>query len=256
MLERPTTSFIRRTSMEENNLSAEKSQEVEKSTGSSNEVISGTRSLSAPPPPPPIFLDRDNPKTEVPFSAAAAYFPWLHRLIPGNTLRMMNPLCTNSGVHPPKVHCKSDDARLCLHCDAAGHSPNPISDCHVGTQLCGHCRFQPADCWSPDDGLALCGLCDLKASCPTQDELAVLLSDSFVVPVDGSCAINDSPFESNREPLKFEPTLLPSSLPYIYPDSNQHYSGGQDQTSPFYANGSNLATVCPNTPLFLSFGLK
>ncbi|KAK8917005.1 hypothetical protein KSP39_PZI023002 [Platanthera zijinensis] len=188
------------------------------------------RSLSAPPPP--IF----RPYV---FSTAAPTHS-------GNTLRMMNPLCTNSGVHPPPVHCKSDDARLCLHSDAAGHSPNPIPDCHVGTQLCGHCRSQPADCWSPDGGLALCGLCDLKASCPTLDELAVLLSDSFVVPVDGICAINDSPFESNPEPLKFEPTLLPPSLPCIDPDSNQRYSGGQDQTSPFYANGSNLATVCPN----------
>ncbi|KAA0042429.1 hypothetical protein IC582_025550 [Cucumis melo] len=72
----------------------------------------------------------------------------------------MEPLCEFCGVVRAVVYCKSDSARLCLHCDGRVHSANSLSRRHLRSLLCDNCNAQPAIVRCMDDKLSLCQSCD------------------------------------------------------------------------------------------------
>ncbi|VVA32452.1 PREDICTED: zinc finger [Prunus dulcis] len=72
----------------------------------------------------------------------------------------MEPLCEFCGVVRAVVYCKSDLARLCLHCDGCVHSANILSRRHPRSLLCDKCNAQPAMVRCMDEKLSLCQSCD------------------------------------------------------------------------------------------------
>lgn len=72
----------------------------------------------------------------------------------------MEPLCDFCGVVRAVVYCKSDSARLCLHCDGCVHSANSLSCRHSRYLLCDKCNSQPAIVRCMDHKLSSCQGCD------------------------------------------------------------------------------------------------
>ncbi|KAF5746045.1 hypothetical protein HS088_TW06G00210 [Tripterygium wilfordii] len=72
----------------------------------------------------------------------------------------MEPVCEFCRVVRAVVYCKSDSARLCLHCDGCVHSANPLSSRHSRSLLCDKCNSQPAMVRCMDEKLSLCQGCD------------------------------------------------------------------------------------------------
>ncbi|KAM4093234.1 hypothetical protein ACB094_06G099500 [Castanea mollissima] len=72
----------------------------------------------------------------------------------------MEPPCDFCGVLRAVVYCKSDLARLCLHCDGCVHSANSLSRRHMRSLLCDKCNSQPAIVRCMDDKMSLCQGCD------------------------------------------------------------------------------------------------
>ncbi|KAK9284884.1 hypothetical protein L1049_024065 [Liquidambar formosana] len=72
----------------------------------------------------------------------------------------MEPLCEFCGVVRAVVYCKSDSARLCLHCDGCVHSANSLSRRHPRSLMCDKCNSQPAIVRCVDEKLSLCEGCD------------------------------------------------------------------------------------------------
>ncbi|KDP25870.1 hypothetical protein JCGZ_22900 [Jatropha curcas] len=76
----------------------------------------------------------------------------------------MEPLCEFCGVVRAVVYCKSDTARLCLHCDGFVHSANSLSRRHPRSLLCDKCNSQPAILRCLDEKLSICENCDWSAN--------------------------------------------------------------------------------------------
>jgi hypothetical protein len=76
----------------------------------------------------------------------------------------MEPVCEFCGVLRAVVYCKSDLARLCLHCDGCVHSANSLSRRHMRSLLCDKCNSQPAIVRCMDDKMSLCQGCDWNAN--------------------------------------------------------------------------------------------
>ncbi|KAK3008101.1 hypothetical protein RJ639_014363 [Escallonia herrerae] len=72
----------------------------------------------------------------------------------------MEPLCEFCGVVRAVVYCKSDSARLCLHCDTCVHSANALSRRHLRSLICDKCSSQPAIVRCRDDKVSLCQGCE------------------------------------------------------------------------------------------------
>ncbi|XP_061363110.1 putative zinc finger protein CONSTANS-LIKE 11 [Gastrolobium bilobum] len=72
----------------------------------------------------------------------------------------MEPLCEFCGVVRAVVYCKSDSARLCLHCDGCVHNANALSRRHSRSLLCDKCNSQPAIVRYMDHKLSICQGCD------------------------------------------------------------------------------------------------
>ncbi|KAF8391478.1 hypothetical protein HHK36_023783 [Tetracentron sinense] len=72
----------------------------------------------------------------------------------------MEPICEFCGVARALVYCKSDTARLCLHCDGYVHSANALSRRHLRSLICDKCDSQPAILRCVEDELSLCQSCD------------------------------------------------------------------------------------------------
>ncbi|TXG55328.1 hypothetical protein EZV62_020584 [Acer yangbiense] len=72
----------------------------------------------------------------------------------------MEPMCEFCGVVRAVVYCKSDLARLCLHCDGCVHSANSLSRRHPRSLLCDKCYSQPATVRCMDEKMSLCQGCD------------------------------------------------------------------------------------------------
>lgn len=72
----------------------------------------------------------------------------------------MEPLCEFCGVVRAVVYCKSDMARLCLHCDGSVHSANSLSRRHSRSLLCDKCYSQSAIIRCLDEKLSVCQACD------------------------------------------------------------------------------------------------
>lgn len=77
----------------------------------------------------------------------------------------MEPLCELCGVVRAVVYCRSDAARLCLHCDACVHSANPLSRRHDRSLICDKCNAQPATVRCLEDKTSLCQGCDWNGNC-------------------------------------------------------------------------------------------
>lgn len=72
----------------------------------------------------------------------------------------MEPLCEFCGVVRAVVYCKSDSARLCLHCDGCVHSANSLSRRHARSLLCDKCNSQAAIIRCIDHKLSVCQGCE------------------------------------------------------------------------------------------------
>ncbi|BAT92190.1 hypothetical protein LR48_Vigan05g158700 [Vigna angularis] len=72
----------------------------------------------------------------------------------------MEPLCEFCWAVIAVVYCKSDCARLCLHCDGCVHSANSLSRRHSRSLLCDKCYSQPAVIRCMDHKLSSCQSCD------------------------------------------------------------------------------------------------
>ncbi|EEF46672.1 conserved hypothetical protein [Ricinus communis] len=82
----------------------------------------------------------------------------------GNLRVSMEPLCEFCGVVRAVVYCKSDSARLCLHCDGFVHAANSLSRRHPRSLLCDKCNSQPAILRCLDERLSVCQICDWNAN--------------------------------------------------------------------------------------------
>ncbi|KAJ8527843.1 hypothetical protein K7X08_015294 [Anisodus acutangulus] len=71
----------------------------------------------------------------------------------------MEPLCEVCGVDRAVVYCKSDAARLCLHCDGNVHSANCLSRKHTRSIICGKCSSEPAIVRCTNNQICLCEGC-------------------------------------------------------------------------------------------------
>lgn len=76
----------------------------------------------------------------------------------------MEPLCDFCGVVRAVVYCRSDLARLCLHCDSCVHSANSLSRKHPRSLLCDMCNSQSAVARCLDDKMSVCQSCDLNGN--------------------------------------------------------------------------------------------
>ena len=72
----------------------------------------------------------------------------------------MEPLCEFCGVVRAVVYCRSDAARLCLHCDSCVHSANSLSRRHDRSLICDKCNSQPATVRCMEDKISLCQGCN------------------------------------------------------------------------------------------------
>ncbi|KAJ7981321.1 putative CONSTANS-like zinc finger protein [Quillaja saponaria] len=129
----------------------------------------------------------------------------------------MEPLCEFCGVVRAVVYCKSDSARICLHCDGCVHSANLLSHRHQRSLLCDKCNSQPAIVRYVDVKLSVCQGCDWNGNggsvlghgrqalkyytgCPSLEELSSLWSSALDAPSSssfdwgsvGSLPINDN----------------------------------------------------------------
>ncbi|KAA8524576.1 hypothetical protein F0562_010999 [Nyssa sinensis] len=127
----------------------------------------------------------------------------------------MEPLCEFCGVVRAVVYCKSDSARLCLHCDSSVHSANSLSRRHARSLLCDKCNSQPAIVRCMDDKLSLCQGCDWNENgcsgsghrrqrfnyytgCPSMTEFSRIWSSVLDVPSFGG-------FDAGWDPLSTLP---------------------------------------------------
>ncbi|PKU85993.1 Zinc finger protein CONSTANS-LIKE 12 [Dendrobium catenatum] len=168
----------------------------------------------------------------------------------------MNPLCNLCGARRALIYCKSDQARLCLSCDASIHSANTISSGHIRAQLCDCCNSHQANFLCHDDHLALCSLCGLAvdprrcipvrfySDCPSSAELsAIFLAASD--PTVANYALWKVPFVSKAvlsglaNPMEIEPTWIPSTTSCIAPDLISVFPSGEGQAL-FLPQDSNL----------------
>ncbi|GAV81310.1 CCT domain-containing protein [Cephalotus follicularis] len=111
----------------------------------------------------------------------------------------MEPLCEFCGVVRALVYCKSDLARLCLHCDGCVHSANALSRRHPRSLLCDKCNCQPAIIRCTNEKMSLCQGCDWNGNgcsslghrrqalncytgCPSLTEFTRIWSTVFDVP--------------------------------------------------------------------------
>jgi len=72
----------------------------------------------------------------------------------------MDPVCEFCWAVRAVVYCKSDCARLCLHCDGCVHSANSLSRRHLRSLLCDKCNSQPAMIRCMDHKMSSCHGCD------------------------------------------------------------------------------------------------
>lgn len=190
----------------------------------------------------------------------------------------MEPLCEFCGVVRAVVYCKSDSARLCLHCDGCVHSANSLSRRHSRSLLCDKCNAQPAITRCMDDKEFLCQSCDWNANgcvamghqrqtlncytgCPSMAEFSRIWSSvldlpslsSFIgtLPSNENCISSSVEPRNNNggafgmvtaklnQPLKCEPWMEPSSVVPPNPNYMLYY---RDQ-APFLPEESNLPKV-------------
>ncbi|CAN0896969.1 Zinc finger protein CONSTANS-LIKE 12 [Linum grandiflorum] len=184
----------------------------------------------------------------------------------------MEPLCEFCNVAKAVVYCKSDLARLCLHCDGFVHSANSLSRRHQRSLLCDKCNSQPASAMCLDEKLSVCQGCNGCSSlghrvnvlnyytgCPSSAEFMGIWSSVLELPTLLSLSANEmsvtsyveqradeGPFglvanKSNElDPCsKFEPWMPP---PLMIPPNVSYISYDRDQAS-FPKVESNLPKV-------------
>ncbi|PHT51550.1 hypothetical protein CQW23_06012 [Capsicum baccatum] len=149
--------------------------------------------------------------------------------------------------------CKSDVARVCLHCDGNVHSANCTSPKHMGSLICGKCNCTM-------HSMCLCESCDSSSEnghhqhqkldtcsgCPSPSELInKILSASFddqMANPTNSLSVNEGSVVASKlnelaSCLKFQQWLI--STPAIPSSSTYLTSYNIDQT-PFFSEGSSI----------------
>lgn len=125
----------------------------------------------------------------------------------------MELLCDFCGVVRALVYCKSDSARLCLHCDTCVHSANSLSRRHPRSLICDKCNSQPAIVRCMDDKMSLCQGCEWNGSgcsgpghrlqkltcytgCPSVADLSKIWSAVLEVPYPSACDSSFTPMSA------------------------------------------------------------
>ncbi|XP_060209565.1 zinc finger protein CONSTANS-LIKE 12-like [Lycium barbarum] len=193
----------------------------------------------------------------------------------------MEPLCEVCGVDRAVVYCKSDAAKLCLHCDGNVHSANCLSRKHTRSLICGNCSSEPAIVRCTNNQMCLCENCDSSenesghqhqkldsySGCPSPAELmtkilSVAFDDqranndnnvtnpsSFHTSSSLSVNENNSSVVASRlnelaSCMKFEPWTIPTPAIPLSPTFMTSYN--TDQT-PFFSEGSNITKQSSST---------
>lgn len=123
----------------------------------------------------------------------------------------MEAICDFCGEGQATVHCRADNARLCLSCDRHVHSANALSQRHSRTLLCQGCSINPAGVRCAACQTCFCQTCDDNAhnssvavsqherhdlncftGCPSATELAAL----WACDDRSECHVIDGPFAS------------------------------------------------------------
>lgn len=171
----------------------------------------------------------------------------------------MEPLCDVCKVDRAVVYCKSDVAKLCLHCDRNVHSSNFLFRKHTRSLICGKCSSEPAIIRYANSAVCLCEGCDSSSEngrhdqhqkldcysgCPSPAELMTkILSEGFD---DDSMANNDSSFQTPGSVVASKLNELASCLKFeqwaISIPSNPTYltSYNIDQKT-FFSKGSSFS---------------
>ncbi|MCD7469179.1 hypothetical protein HAX54_008029 [Datura stramonium] len=186
----------------------------------------------------------------------------------------MEPLCEVCRVDRAVVYCKSDTARLCLHCDENVHSANCLSRKHTRSLICGKCSLEPAMVRCANSAMCLCEGCDSSendghqhqkldsySGCPSPAELINKIlsaagfddqmanndnvtkpSSSFHNPPNSSLSVIEGSVVANRlnelaSCLKFGQWAIPT--PAIPSNPTYLTSYNIDQT-PFFSEGSSI----------------
>ncbi|XP_022944606.1 putative zinc finger protein CONSTANS-LIKE 11 isoform X1 [Cucurbita moschata] len=136
----------------------------------------------------------------------------------------MEPQCCEfCGVEKAIVYCKSDSARLCLHCDYIVHSANSLSRRHLRSLLCDKCNAHPAILRCMDDKVSLCQGCDWSADdCSSLPQRTHLLHSYTGSPSTSEFSrICTSLLDSTSCTTAFDATADWTSLttPYVIADS-------------------------------------
>lgn len=74
----------------------------------------------------------------------------------------MEKVCEFCSALRPLVYCKSDEAYLCLSCDAKVHLANALSGRHLRTLVCNSCRYHLAYVRCLEHKMLICRDCDQK----------------------------------------------------------------------------------------------
>lgn len=184
----------------------------------------------------------------------------------------MEPVCDVCKVDRAVVYCKSDVAKLCLHCDREVHSSNFLFRKHTRSLICGKCSSEPAVIRCANSAVCLCEGCDSSSEngghdqhqkldfysgCPSPAELMKkILSEGFD---DDQMGNNDSSFHAPTEGsvvasklnelascLKFEQWAI--SIPAISSNSTYLTSYNIGKKS-FFSKGSSFNKCSKVAPL-------
>ncbi|CAH9133299.1 unnamed protein product [Cuscuta epithymum] len=134
----------------------------------------------------------------------------------------MEPLCEYCGVVRAVVYCRSDSARLCLHCDGCVHSVNGLARRHQRSLVCDRCNSEPATIRCMDDDICICASCDWGCS------------------AQGHRCKGLFPYTGCPSPADF--TTMWSSVLESLPDDHQHPNINNNITNENYINTTITTT--------------
>lgn len=166
----------------------------------------------------------------------------------------MEPMCEFCGVVRAVVYCKSDLARLCLHCDGCVHSANTLSRRHPRSLLCDKCNTQAAIVRCIDEKISLCQNCDWNGGgcsslghrcqvldcytgCPSSAEFTRIWSSVLDVPENDTCRLE----QRGNDLGSWMPNG--SSIPPPPPPSQPNYMPYCADQSAFFSDESNKPKV-------------
>uniref|UniRef100_A0A0D9XFH8 B box-type domain-containing protein n=1 Tax=Leersia perrieri TaxID=77586 RepID=A0A0D9XFH8_9ORYZ len=151
--------------------------------------------------------------------------------------------CEYCGEAAAALHCRADDARLCVACDRHVHAANPLSRRHPRSPLCSSCHARPAASrLAAGDGAGhatfLCSCCldgvsggvpiEAFSGCPAAAELAA----SWGIDLAGGGGVRDGD--------GLEEGFDPGTLPYTSMPAPPTASSGDVGDGKHFTEGNEL----------------